>query len=322
MTAFQLQSFSTAETSAILVESMAAFPFRNSSDDAAALLADGVRYERGGVVARASACFDAVTLKWREDPVSAAEAWWRLANLYRLQSQWTDALRAAATGAELSRAHGLAQQEADALNIEGAVWMTRGETARARALFERMLELTRLPSIRGKALQNLGTIAAEAREFDDAERLFAASREEYRLAGDLRGEANSLINLGRLLVERGEAALARATLEAALDASRQSGDLEMHAAALLNLGLALGELSMISEAEERITTAYGQFTIANMPMQRVNCLLQLATLASKRGESAAARVCLGHARDVAESADLPRELKVVTEQLAALPAVL
>jgi hypothetical protein len=73
----------------------------------------------------------------------------------------------------------------------------------------------------------------------------------------------------------------------------------MHAAALLNLGIALGGLGLASEAEERITTAYGQFTIADIPAARVRCLMQLATLAASRDESSAARVCLVHARDVA-----------------------
>ena len=283
--------------------------------DTATLLAEGIRYERGGVTARALDCFEEVTERWRDDPAAAAEAWWRLANQHRLQSRWLEALDAARRGALLAREQGLPNQEADALNIEGAIWMTRGDYASARPLFERTLEMAQTPNTRAKALQNLGGIAGEERRFEEAERLFLASREEYASAGDARGEAVSLLNLGRLQLERGDLPGSRETLEMAVNAARLSGDLEMHAAALLNLGMVLSALERMDEAEERITTAYGQFTIADIPVQRVRCLMQLARLAVQRNELVSARVCLTHARDVAAAAQLPRELRLIAEQL-------
>jgi tetratricopeptide (TPR) repeat protein len=286
--------------------------------DLAALLDDGIRYDRSGVSARARACFVEITERAHERPDIAAEAWWRLANVQRLQSQWDDAIASARAGAELARAHALRDTEADALNIEAAVWATRGDTARARSLYERMLELATRPMTRAKALQNLGGLAAEERRFDEGERLFAASRDAFREADDLRGEACSLLNIGRLQAERGDPALAKATLEAAVHESRMSGDMEMHAAALLNLGIALSTLGEHATAEERITTAYGQFTIADNAVQRVRCLLQLAALASERGEPGAARVCLEHGRQIAAQAELPRELRLIDEHLARL----
>lgn len=298
---------------------MSRTPIRPSQAIAADLLADGIRYERGGVVARARECFESVTRNVEEAPAEAAEAWWRLANLHRLHSSWEDALAATRTSVEIAQAHGLANTEADALNIEGAVWSIRGEYDTARELYTRMLALASTQATRAKALQNLGTVAAEERDFDEGERLFAASREAYRAAGDARGEANSLLNIGRLQLDRGFADLASHTLEDAVAAARQTGDLEMHAAAMLNHGMALSELGRSGDAEERITTAYGQFTIADIPVQRVRCLMQLATLAAGRGEAAASRVCLLHARDVASSAGLPRELRLIDAQLKALP---
>jgi hypothetical protein len=124
-----------------------------------------------------------------------------------------------------------------------------------------------------------------------------------------------MLNLGRLQMERGDLEGSRDTLEAAVNAARMSGDLEMHAAALLNLGMALSALQRMDDAEERITTAYGQFTIADIPVQRVRCLMQLARLAVQRNEPVSARVCLTHARDVAAAAQLPRELRLIAEQL-------
>jgi tetratricopeptide (TPR) repeat protein len=299
---------------------MTSYSQLHQGGEIAALLEEGIRYERGGLSARAVSCFQEVAARWRDDPAAAAEAWWRLANQHRLQSRWLDALEAARTGATLAHEHELPNQEADALNIEGAIWMTRGDYATARPLFERTLELARTPCTRAKALQNLGGIAGEERRFEDAEQLFFASRAEYAIANDARGEAVSLLNLGRLQLERGELETARTTLYEAVGSARHSGDLEMHAAAQLNLGMALSELNCISEAEERITTAYGQFTIADIPVQRVRCLMQLARLAVLRNEPATARVCLTHARDVAAEAQLPRELRLIAEQLDAVEA--
>jgi len=291
---------------------------RIEGTDLATLLDDGIRYDRSGVSARARACFVEITERAHERPAIAAEAWWRLANVQRLQSQWDDAIASARAGADLARAHGLCDTEADALNIEAAVWATRGDSQRAWSLYEQMLALATRPITRAKALQNLGGLAAEERRFDEGERLFAASRDAFREADDLRGEACSLLNIGRLQAERGDPALAKATLEAAVHQSRLSGDMEMHAAALLNLGIALSTLGEHASAEERITTAYGQFTIADNGVQRVRCLLQLAALASERGEPAEARVCLVRGRQIAAQAELPRELRLIDEHLARL----
>jgi tetratricopeptide (TPR) repeat protein len=266
----------------------------------ATLLADGIRYERGGVVNHARDCFEAVTRLPDQHPEDVAEAWWRLANLHRLHSSWDEALRCARKSAELARENGFTNTEADALNIEGAVWYVRGDYDQARVLYLRVLELATTAGTRAKALQN------------------AESRTAFRSAGDARGEANSLLNIGRLQLDRGFPEIANQTLDEAVSAARHTGDLEMHAAALLNHGIALGELGRSEEAEERVITAYGQFTIADIPVQRVRSLMQLAALAASRKEAGAARVCLEHARDVAESAQLPRELAMIAERLAAL----
>ena len=296
-------------------------PTTPSSRSLVSLLEEGIRYERGGLTARALSCFEDVTQHAKEDPASAAEAWWRLANQHRLQSRWFEALEAARAGATLAREHGLRNHEADALNIEGAIWMTRGDYAAARPLFERTLELAETPSTRAKALQNLGGIAGEERRFAEAERLFDESRRGYAAANDARGEAVSLLNMGRLQLERGNPRDARSTLEEAVHAARLTGDLEMHAAALLNLGMTLSELQIVSDAEERITTAYGQFTIADIPVQRVRCLMQLAQLALLRHEPTTAKICLTHARDVAAQAQLPRELRLIVDQLDNIDAM-
>lgn len=288
------------------------------TDSIVALLGDGVRYERAGVMARARECFEAVTRHVEENPAAAAEAWWRLANLHRLVTSWDESLAAAHKSAELSRKHGLSDTEADALNIEGAVWYMRGDFDQARALYTRSLNAAISPATRAKALQNLGGLAAEDRDFDEGERLFVQSRAAYREAGDVRGEAVSLINIGRLQSDRGDHDIARTTLEMAVPTARHTGDLEMHASALLNLGIALGALGYLNEAEERITIAYGQFTIAGNPGYRVRCLVQLATLAASRDELEGARVCLVHARDVATTAGLQRDLRLIEEQMKAL----
>src|SRR5256885_17267943 len=90
---------------------------RIEGDDLTTLLDDGIRYDRSGVSARARACFVEITERADERPDIAAEAWWRLANVQRQQSQWDDALASARAGAALARAHGMRDTEADALNV-------------------------------------------------------------------------------------------------------------------------------------------------------------------------------------------------------------
>ena len=293
-------------------------PTYGRSSASASILADGIRYERGGVVHRARECFETVTRAADESPEEAAEAWWRLANLHRLHSSWDEALACAHKSATLAHAHGFPNTEADARNIEGAIWYIRGDHHQARLHYLSVLQLATTEATRGKALQNLGSLAAEAGDFDEGERLFAESRTSFRAAGDARGEANSLLNMGRLQLDRGLSELANRTLDEAVTAARLTGDLEMHAAALLNHGIALGKVGRSEEAEQRVITAYGQFTIADIPVQRVRALMQLATLAEARREAKAAVVCLAHARDVANSAQLPRELAMIVERLRAL----
>ena len=293
-------------------------PTNRRSSAEASILADGIRYERGGVVHRARECFETVTRASDAHPEEAAEAWWRLANLHRLHSSWDDALDCARKSATLAHEQGFPNVEADALNIEGAIWYMRGDHNQARQYYLRVLDLATTDATRAKALQNLGSLAAEAGDFDEGERLFADSRTSFRAAGDARGEAISLLNMGRLQLDRGLPDLANRTLDEAVTAARQTGDLEMHAAALLNHGMALGEVGRREEAEERVITAYGQFTIADIPVQRVRSLMELATLAVAREEPGGARVCLEHARDVAQYAQLPRELVLIAERLRAL----
>src|SRR5258707_15755118 len=96
------------------------------------LLADGIRYERNGVVQRARECFEAVTERADSHPAAAAEAWWHLANGHRPHSRWGDALPAANRGAALARGHGWRGIEANARNIEGALWWGGRECGQAR----------------------------------------------------------------------------------------------------------------------------------------------------------------------------------------------
>src|SRR5258706_15847807 len=86
------------------------------------LLADGIRYERNGVVQRARECFEAVTERADSHPAAAAEAGWHLANVHRLHSRWEDALAAPNRGAALARGHGGRGTEANPPNTQGAGW--------------------------------------------------------------------------------------------------------------------------------------------------------------------------------------------------------
>ena len=289
---------------------------RTEGDDLATLLDDGIRYDRSGVSARARACFVEITER-------AARA-----SRHRRRGVVAAGERAAAAVAVGRRDRERARRRRARAQRMGCATRRRtrstskrrcGRRAATRgapgSIFERMLELATRPITRAKALQNLGGLAAEERRFDEAERLFGASRDAYREADDLRGEACSLLNIGRLQAERGDPALAKETLQAAVHQSRTAGDMEMHAAALLNLGIALGALG----EHARSGGAHHDGVRSVHDRRQPACSACAAccsspTLATGRGEPDAARVCLVHAREIATRSELPRELRLIDEQ--------
>jgi tetratricopeptide (TPR) repeat protein len=127
-----------------------------------------------------------------------AETRFRLGRVAWRQGRFDEAL------AHYDEARGLAQQlddvelRARVENGVGAVHYSRGAYAQARASYRVALELAHKDALRAKALLNLGVIANVESDFEAARGFYARSRDAFRRAGDISGEALVLHNIGML----------------------------------------------------------------------------------------------------------------------------
>lgn len=275
------------------------------------LLEEGVAYQRGGALDKALERFRLAA--GGGEPAAVAEALRRTASIHRTRCAWDEALEAARRSGEVARRHGLADLEAEAINAEAAVQLSRGQLEQARALLLEILDITRDSRILGNAHQNLGTIAATLGDFAAAGRHYEESRTCFRSAGDDSCEAVALINQGRAAILQGGQARTAELCEEALAAARRVDDVELVALATLNLAESIGLRGDIAEAESMASAALGYFTIAGNEWRRIECLRLLGELAARRGDEQTALRCFDQGLAVAERVGAPVEERAIRE---------
>lgn len=278
-------------------------------------LDEGRRREQGGALEGARDCFECAAAE-SDDPDLVAEALWRLSHVHRVQCRWDEALEAARRAAEVAAAAGLTEREAEALNAEAGVHMSRGAPDAARPLLERILGLSADARVRGVAMQNLGTIAAQAGDLDAAERHFADSHACFRSAGYVRGEAMALNNQGRAALDRGRHEDAARLLERALLLARELPDMDLIALASLNLAEAFAAAGRDLDAQDMATTALGFFATASNAWRRVECLRLIGDIHHGRGDHASAAACWEQAKALAGEIGAAGELAAIDTRLA------
>lgn len=287
--------------------------------DARAEITAGVAAQHVGVLDRAIEHFE-TALALAADADERAEAFVRLAHAHRERSDWPAAIAHARRAAEIARAAGRPEREAEALNSEAIVHQLRGDYGAAVALFDRILELTTAPRLRGVVLQNLGTIAALREERDQAEDHFIASARYFREAGYATGEAVALNNLTCLALDREQFEQAERLGERALAVAREVGDGELIGIATLNCAEALAGRRQFERAELLACEALGAFQTARNQLRRANCLRLLGRISVAEGALAHARRCFEHALRIAEPLDAQHEIAELRRALAELPS--
>src|SRR5256885_11003866 len=113
--------------------------------------------------------------------------------------------------------------------------MCRGDFSEGMTLFQRVLDSSADPKMRGLALQNIGSSLAQQGQLGAAERAFSESYGFFQRAGYRRGEATALNNCGRAALDRGDVPLAETVLEQAVEVARAVDHGELIALATLNL---------------------------------------------------------------------------------------
>lgn len=282
-----------------------------SAAEAAELVSDGERAEQIGALDRAIESFsEAARVR---DAAVAADALARLADALRSRAEWDEALDAAREGQRIARIARSDPLLAHAMIAEGNVFMCRGEFPQATALFERALEITNDPKMRGLALQNIGSTLAQQGQFGAAERAFSESYGNFQRAGYRRGEATALNNLGRAALDRGDVAAAEAVLVQAVDLAREVGHGELIALATLNRAEAKARTGQLAESHELASIALGHFSSAENRWREIECLRLIGTIEEQTGHLDAAAVAFARGLELAQEIDAPLEARVLAE---------
>jgi tetratricopeptide (TPR) repeat protein len=291
----------------------------NSHAQESELLAAGERYEKAGLLAKALEAY-AEARRTATEPVTRAQAWRREAFVHHGRGAWEKALAAASESAEVAREIGRGDLLAEALNAEAAVYFGRGELDEALPLYQRMLDLTDEPRIRGFALQNMGILYARRDDPDQAmERLEAAYR-EFERAAHVPGKAHVLNNQAAVLLDRGHHTEAEAVARRAMKVARKVEDLDLHAIASLNRAEALQALGRSEQAESAASIALGQFEISGNRWRRVACLRILGDLNRQQGDAEVARRFWSRGLELAKEVGASLEVRQLEDRLDELEA--
>jgi tetratricopeptide (TPR) repeat protein len=282
-----------------------------SAAEASELVADGERAEELGALDRAVTSFSEAART--KDAAVAAEALTRLADALRSRAEWDEALDASREGERLARVAGNDLLLAHAIIAEGNVFMCRGDFTEAMALFERVLELTSDPKMRGLALQNIGSTLAQQGQLGAAERAFSESYGYFQRAGYRRGEAMAINNLGRAALDRGDVALAEQLLAQAIETARQDGHEELIALATLNLAAAKAATGKLVEAHELAITALGHFTSAENRWREIECLRLIGSIDEQTGHLEAAAAAFERGLRLAQEIEARVEIRSLSE---------
>jgi tetratricopeptide (TPR) repeat protein len=274
---------------------------------------EGLRLEKSGMLDRALAHYEAATEN--EDPLTVATAWRRRASVLRTRCDWEGARAAARESAAVAVRHGLTNAHAEALNAEAAVFQSQGDFASATPLLERILEMTKDPRIRGVALQNLGTVAAERGDYETAEHRFLESYRCFKAADYQWGQAFALNNYGRAAMDRENFEIAERVLTRAVELAREIEDLDLAALATMNLAETMLSANDLERADEAASTALGYFDMAGNRWRRVECLRLLGDINRRDGQYEVAHRCYSQGLALARELGVQLEISRLEDRL-------
>jgi tetratricopeptide (TPR) repeat protein len=255
-------------------------------DSVSSRLEDGIRYLRGGSLDRAWTCFEQAAAETR-DPRVRSEAFRRLADVKRRRAEWEEALHLSAVALQVAIDHGLRDERAAALNIEGTIHLQRGDFEGAIEVYEQGLAAGPNAHQRGLICQNLGTAFAQSGLHTEAANWYARSSAAFRIAARPREALLALINQGNVRLDQGEFAAAEALFREALarveDMSSQ--DAELQGLVEMNLAEALGRQGIhLDWALDLVLSATGHFAASENRPFRVASHRVVALISEQRGE--------------------------------------
>ena len=286
--------------------------------DSRDLIETGLRLEKNGELEPALDHYRRAEQE-STDPATISEAVRRQAIVMQRRSDWDGSIALARRAGEIASAAGLIDQFAQTVNTEAATLLMRGDLAAASALFDRVVQGTSSDArVRAIALQNLGTIAAQAGEWTRSRECFRESVNCFQRAGDTWGEAVALNNYGRAALDHGNMMMAEELLEQAVGAARRVEDFDSAALATLNQAEALAGMGRLPRAMELATASLEFYATAGNVFRRSEALRILGDIQLKQGDRSAARQRYAEALALASAADAPVEMDVIRARIAAL----
>ena len=280
-------------------------------------LEQGHTHQTSGRLTQALECYRLAGAGAEEVELRVEALRWQ-AIVHHMRSEWDAALAAATQGTELAEAANLPELAAEVLNVQAAVHQARGDFARAVALFEQILAGKTSDRVRGAALQNLGSIAAQQGDFDTARQRFLASHQLFKRAGHLRGEVVVLNNFGRAAVDNGNFRVAADMLPQALSAAKRLGDADLVAITTMNYAEALAGLRDLARASTLASQALEHFTATGNSWRRVECLRLVGDIRRDSGDTAQAARHYDDGLAVAAEIGALAELELLTRRRAQL----
>lgn len=281
------------------------------------LIADGVRAERAGALDRALHAYQtAVTTAGDAD--TRADALTHQADVYRTRCEWELALTSAREAQSVARTANLPSRLMEAIVAEANILMARGLFDEAARKFDWIAAQTVDPRVRGIALQNLGSIYAQSGQPRAAARAFRESLGNFHRAGYTRGELMALNNLGRLAIDTGDYDDARELLERALPLAREIEEAEAAAMASLNLGWVLCHDGGLDRAQDLAMAALGYFAGCENRYREIECLRLIGEINDRCEDPQNAERCFELAIALAEQIGSEPELRVSRDRLTTL----
>lgn len=278
---------------------------------------DGYRLEKGGSLEDALACYKDIAAS-NPPPTVLSESLRRQARVYHTLSNWDAALEAARAAAAVASDANLHDAYAKALNAEALVHHARGDFDAAIGPLEEILSITDDFRLRGAALLNLGSIAAQLGDWPRARKRFHLATGCFRRAKDPLGEATSLNNYGRAAIDHGNFVVAEPLLADAVEAARAISDLDLLALATMNRAEAVAGLGKLSDARSMAEMAHEYFVSAGNTWRRVECLRILGDIAAADGDRESAGALYDEALRLAREIGAAREVELVQARRSVL----
>ena len=297
-----------------------------------ALLA-GERAEQAGEYAAAAAAYRAVSAD--ADPLTSAEAYFRLGRVSWRQSRFDAALDAFEAARALAERAASREVQARAANGIGAVHYARGDYLRARQAYAEAEALTGDGAMLGKIVLNLGVIAniegdletarnhyerayrlfrdhddrasamlalhnrgmveADLEQWDDADRSFLAALAIAAADGNVEMTARTLVNRSEVLCARGAVEEAVGHCDRALVAYATVGDEVGRGEALRWRAHALRKLGDAGVAERNATEALQIAASCGAKLLEAEAARELGHIKGEQGDAEGATRMLGRA---------------------------